>query len=128
MNYGAILQLGKPLVLFRYSSKDFISITACHVMDFNNTNDNYRTICCSNFSECNFGVNCKYFHDPILWPDSDHVQRFMRTSMIKKCPYFGHAPLFSEHSKMLSFDQLRTLARYCSTMNLLIFLIAQKNK
>ena len=126
MSYGAVMQNSRPLVLFRYSAKDFVSVTACRIIDFNNTADNHHTVCCGNVKHCDFGAQCKYFHDPAIWPDSDHVQKFTRTNLVKKCPYFGDSELIREQSEDLAFENLRTLARYCAIMMLYISRVAQK--
>jgi hypothetical protein len=120
MSYGSIIQNGRPLVVFRYSQNNYVSCTASQISDFNNITDNFRTICCVNNQNCEYGQNCKYFHDPLVWPETNHIQKFMKTSMIKKCAYFGHAPFFNEHKKILTFEQAKTLARYCAYMMLLL--------
>jgi hypothetical protein len=120
MNYGSIMQNGRPLVIFRYSQNNYVSCTASQISDFNNISDNFRTICCVNNQNCEYGQNCKYFHDPLIWPETNHIQKFMKTNMIKKCAYFGHAPFFNDHKKILNFEQAKTLARYCAYMMLLL--------
>jgi hypothetical protein len=122
MSYGAIIQSnGDTLIVWRYSSQDFVSCTSFIVADYSSQAiDNYRSICCANQGKCQYGHLCKYFHDPLMWPGSTHIQRFLKTPFVRQCPYFGHMNLFSEQLKTLDFEHLRTLARYIATMALLI--------
>ncbi len=127
MQYGAVLKHGRPLIIFRYAGDNFVSCTACTVIDFTGLE---RTICCSNTPEtCVYGDRCRYFHDPAIWPYSDHVQKFIRhANMIKKCPHFGNSEMLSDQIAHLNFNDLRTLARYCATMMLYIQLVAVRDK
>jgi hypothetical protein len=125
LGYGAVMNPrdSRAMVLFRYNQRDFVSCSAFQIIDFSNHMDNYRTVCCGNTGSCEYGSACKYYHDPAVWPDSDHTQRFMRTMMVKKCPMFGDSDLIADQRDALTFDSLRTLARYCANMMLLISLI-----
>lgn len=126
MSYGAIMLRNEPVIVYRFSKIDFVSCTGCQIMDFNGPTDNYRTICCGNSKTCEYNSNCKYYHDPLIWPDSDHTQRFIRTNLVKKNPYFGSTDLLSEQMGTLTFENLRTLARYCAVMSLLITVVARR--
>ncbi len=128
LTYGAILApSGKVLVVFRFGVVDFVSCTGVHIIDPVCSSDNYRTICCGNSSKCEYAEKCKYFHDPLLWPNqTTHVQRFMRSSIVKKCPYFGNVSSFAEHAASLTFEHLRTLARYCAVMTMMISMVCNK--
>lgn len=121
LQYGAILQNHKVFLVFKFSKKDFVSISECKIVDYNDYYDNQKTICCNNY-QCEFGNNCKYFHDPFVWKDSDHIQNFIKTYMVKKCPYFGDSTLIKEQIKTMEFSQLKTLARYCAIMIIYIHL------
>lgn len=123
MSYGAVMVNHAPLVIYKFGAQEFVSCTASQVADFSGPTDNFRTICCGNSTTCEYGAGCKYFHDPLVWPEAHHVQRFIRTNMVKKCPYFGHLSLFNEQIKQLNFENLRTLARYCAIMNLMISIV-----
>lgn len=124
LSYGVIM-LGEPVIVFRYSERDWVSVTACHVMDGATFDQNIHTVCCGNGATCEYGVACRYYHDPVEWPESTHVQRFHRTHMVKRCPQFGNAPDFCDQAATLTFDQLRTLARYCAVQMLLIHIVAR---
>jgi len=124
MQYGTVLQDGTPIMLFNYGNGHFVSITSSQIIEYGGHIDNYHTICCANPRVCEFKNHCKFFHDPLLCPDSQHTQRFMKTPLVKKAPNFGNANSFIEHLHTLNFDNLRTLGRYCSYMNLLIGQIA----
>lgn len=126
MSYGAVMLRSAPMVVFRYSQHDYVSVTACHVTDNSSMYDNVHTVCCGNGPTCEYGANCRYFHDPVEWPESTHVQKFQRTTMVKRCPQFGNAADFVEHASQLTFDQLRTLARYCAVQALLVHLVATR--
>ena len=126
LSYGAVMVRSQPLLVFRYSATDFVSVSPCQVVD--NQSDNVHTICCGNGATCEYGANCRYFHDPVEWPESQHVQKFQRSALVKKCPTFGHAPQVPEHAAQLTFDHLRTLARYCAVQTLLIHLVARQQK
>jgi hypothetical protein len=120
--YGAIMVRSQPMLVYRYSVLDFVSVTPCQVVE----GDNIHTICCGNGATCEYGANCRYFHDPVEWPESQHVQKFQRSPLVKKCPTFGHAPLVTEHAGQLTFESLRTLARYCAVQALLIHLVTAR--
>lgn len=117
MSYGTIMFKSTPMIIYRYGINDFVSVTDCEILDFTGPNDYYRTICCGNTKSCEYENNCKYFHDPLIWPDSDHVQRFVRTNLVKNNPYFGDK---GQSVDQLTFENLRTLARYCAFMMLMI--------
>lgn len=123
LSYGLILKDGKPLLLYKYSNKNYVSITAIHVTDYGGPGDNYRTITCANTPNCQFNGICKYYHDPWEMP-SNHIQHFTKNLMVKKFPYFGHGPLFVSQFNDIKFENLKTLARYCAIMQLLIYLIS----
>lgn len=116
-----ILQYGivNGLILYRFTATDYVSCTNVMIMD-SNMGDNFRSICCTNGAKCSFGKDCKYFHDPLLWPGSNHVQRFPKSNLVKQCAFFGHMNMFADQIKTLDFDKLRTLARYVAIMGLLI--------
>lgn len=132
LTYCAVMKDSRPLVIYKYSDQDVVSCTACQVTDYQTVGgyidqSGFRTVCCGNSTMCEYGASCKYFHDPLLWPRSDHVQRFVRTNMVKKCPYFGHVSMFQDQIRSLNFDNVRTLARYCAVMNLLVTILSRAN-
>lgn len=121
MSYGCIITGGKPLVVFRVSSSMFVSCTSFEISD----SVQCRTIACSS-TDCKYGKNCKFFHDPVR-SDDGHIQNFPRTLLVKSCPYFGHYDLFEDHQKFIKPSNLITLARYCASMLMLINKVV-KNK
>lgn len=121
--YGAVMIRSQPVIVYRYSPVDFVSVTPGVVTD---ATDNSHTICCGNGGTCEYGHQCRYYHDPVEWPESVHIQRFQKNSLVKRCPSFGHGPSLIEHAEQLSFDHLRTLARYCAIQMLMIHLVATK--
>lgn len=118
-SYGIIIKDRVPYVLYRFSKTKFVSCTSIHVAQDGGPMDNYRTLSCTNWPGCQWSEKCKYFHDPVLAP-SQHVQRVPKTTLVKTCPLFGHAPFASHDVKSINFEQLRTLGRYMATMMLLI--------
>lgn len=128
LEYGAVMVRSQPVIIYRYSQENYVSVTPCHVVEPNGhfTGDNIHTICCGNGPTCEYGANCRYFHDPAEWPDSQHIQKFQKSSLVKKYPTFGHAPTVVEQAQQLSFENLRTLARYCAVQMLLIHIIAAR--
>ena len=116
MQYAAIMKNHKPLIIFKYNKSSYVSCTPFTVI--NNT-EPHRTLCCIN-NPCKNGNDCQFFHDPCIYSDSTHIQQFFKTSMIKTCPYFGDYQLLHNQITGMSFDQLRTIARYCASMNLSI--------
>jgi hypothetical protein len=122
LGYGAIMYQKSPLVVFNYGYGNFVSLTASHVAEYGSGNfDNYRTICCANPGSCEYKNSCKFFHDPLLFPDSQHVnQRFIKSPLVKKAPNFGNGPSFQEHLQTMDFESLRSLARYSAYMVMLI--------
>lgn len=128
MNYGIIKQpeTGKKIMVFRYGIKDFVSCSSINISDYNNSTY-FRTICCLNAAKCQYGSNCKFYHDPIISPHSNHVQKFMKSHIIPLHPYFGHSTNFNETLKSIKFEDVHTLARYCAVMMLLINKVADKS-
>lgn len=124
LGYGAIMLRSQPQMVFRYSENDFVSVSAIFVTEY--SQDNTHTICCGNGLSCEYGDDCRYYHDPMEWPDSQHQQRFSRTNMVKKCPMFGHSENFVDQANQLTFENLRTLARYCAVQTLLIHIVAAR--
>lgn len=123
--YGGILVFGKqnlpkPLICYRASIDIFVSCSPIHVIDPSNMSENYRTITCLNGPHCQFGNNCKYYHDQINWPDSTHVQKFNKTNIIKNCPYFGNIGELEDQFRSLSPEHIITFIRYLSIMNLIV--------
>jgi hypothetical protein len=122
MQYGAIMiDTRTPLVVFRYSQYDFVSCTHCNIVDhYSPVQENYRTICCLNGSKCQYGNSCKYYHDPLIWPESSHVQKFPRNFMIKNLPLFGNSFQCKDQIRGIKFENLQTFARYLAIMTLLV--------
>ena len=116
MTYGAVNLGGQTMIIYKYTRDAYVSCTAFMISDFSNN----QTICCINGKNCAFGKTCRYYHDPAVWLDSKHTQRFQKTYMLKNCQFFGHSAYFADQVGKLTFNQLRTLGRYCSIMNLLI--------
>lgn len=119
MSYGAIRRNFDTLVVFKIINAAYVSCTSVKVMDFN-PHDNSKTICCTNSQNCSFAHSCLFYHDPILRYDSEHVQKFIKTNLVKKNPYFGHGPYHNNSKYQLKFNDLRTLTRYCAIMLLLV--------
>jgi hypothetical protein len=124
LGYGAVMIRSQPVLVYRYSPTDFVSVSPCIVADY--ASDNAHTICCGNGVTCEYGQQCRYYHDPVEWPESTHVQRFQKSALVKRCPSFGHAPALAEQAVQLSFEHLRTLARYCAVQTLMIHLVASR--
>lgn len=117
-SYGAVLIDNKMRVVYKYTDNFYVSCTDIIINESYTTN--FRTICCNNRNNCIYGNGCRYFHDPILWKDSDHIQQFYKSHMIKKYPNFGDRSKFNMIKGTINLEELRTIARYCSIMNLLI--------
>lgn len=120
LGYGALIIDKHPMVVFRISQTGWVSCTHCQIIEHYNAQDNYRTICCLNGQHCQYGNGCKYYHDPLLWPNSNHVQKFPRNYMIKNCTNFGDAGHFREQIRNMNFETLQTFARYLAIMMLLV--------
>jgi hypothetical protein len=123
MAYGAIRKsITDVMIVFKLNDDSFVSCTSIFVINDYIACKNFRTVCCTNEKNCVYGDRCRFFHDPIIWDDSKHVQRFARTNMVVCDPYFGDGPTFVGNiaCDKYSFSHLKTLARYCSTMLLLI--------
>lgn len=123
LSYGAVMIRSQPMIVYRYGIDDYVSVSPCLVAE----SDNTHTICCGNGAQCEFNAGCRYYHDPVEWPESQHVQKFQKTAMVKKCTTFGHAPQIAEQVQQLTFDNVRTLARYCAVQALLVHLVASRN-
>jgi hypothetical protein len=117
-NYGAILLDNKMRLVYKYTNEFYVSCTDIIINDAYGAN--FRTICCNNKNNCAYGNNCRYYHDPILWKDSDHIQRFYKNHIIKDHPTFGDGSKFNSIKNSINIENLRTLARYCVIMNLMI--------
>lgn len=128
MQYGIITlkENGKKIVVFRYGPTDFVSCSSINIYDYN-TSNHLRTICCVNATKCTYGSNCKFYHDPLLAPYSNHIQSFIKSHIIPANPRFGHSSNFLTDLKNIQFDDLRTCARYCATMMLLIHKVSLAN-
>lgn len=123
MSYGWSIADG--LLLYRFRN-DWVSCTASVIGETTN-HANIKTICCINGENCSYGVSCKYFHDPLFQRNSCHIQKFPKNPiLIKKCPNFGNSTSFQSQISTLKFEDLRTLARYCVYMNLLIAQISNQ--
>lgn len=121
--WSAVNIFGAPKVVFKFDNNNYVSCTSVEIIDFGSV-DNYHTVCCSNIQRCEFDRACRYFHDPVLWKNSTHVQKFTKTNLVKRNPYFGHYA----DTETYTFDDLRTLARYCATQLLMIKIAMDKNK
>ncbi len=114
--WSAVMIHGVPRVIFKFDNTNYVSCTAVEIIDYGT--DNYHTVCCSNVQRCEFDRACRYFHDPVIWRNSTHVQKFTKTNLVKRNPYFGNGPDFDLQE--VAFEDLRTLARYCAIMLLMI--------
>ena len=124
MSYGAVIIDDNPIIVFNYGNGNYVSCTSIIVNDMC-VNNNYRTICCSN-KNCQYGQKCRFYHDPIIIHNSTHIQRFYKNAIIKFNPYFGDSMDYI-HQKNITFEDLRSLARYCAIMNMLIHDVSMKN-
>lgn len=139
LSYGAVLESGKILVLYRYNDKDYVSCSLPNIIDFPRTGEKIAKLsCCINEENCTYGDECRYFHDPAIFTGTklesefsdqknkvqnkelENEQSFIRTQMVRNCPFFGDRYHFAEHVGKIPFKNLRTLARYCAIFNLLI--------
>lgn len=119
MRYGAISVADRPLVVFRYGKNTFVSCTSINVVDhYSMRDENFRTIYCLNGTRCAYGNSCKYYHDPLVWPDSTHVQKFPRNTIMKNNSTFGDAEKFHDHSP--SIESLQAFSRYLAIMMILV--------
>lgn len=128
MTHGIMVRNRIPYVVFRYSKTKYVSCSGMSIAPVEGQTENFRTLSCTNSSKCPWGDKCRYYHDPLLFPDSNHVQRTFKTQMVKNYPYFGQASLLEEQLKTLTFENLRALARYLSTMILVVGYVAQTNE
>lgn len=120
LQYGALVVDKRPLVVFRVSQNGYVSCTHCTIIDHYSSQENYRTICCLNGQRCQYGNSCKYYHDPLMWPESTHIQKFPRNYMIKNCANFGDAQHFRNQIRGMGFENLQTFTRYLAVMMLLV--------
>lgn len=123
--WSAVTVHGVPRVIFKFDDANYVSCTAVEIIDYGT--DNYHTVCCSNVQRCEFDRACRYFHDPVIWRNSTHVQKFTKSNLVKRNPYFGNGPDFDLQD--IGFEDVRTLARYCAIMLLMIKLkLAKEGK
>lgn len=120
LQYGAVRENGKTLLLYRYNNIHFVSCSLPSIVEFPKSGDKLgKSTCCVNEEACNFGESCRYFHDPAV-SGNDDVQCFIRTQMARQCPFFGDRDMYKNQINNVQFKNIRTLARYCAIMTLLI--------
>ena len=123
MRYAAVMVGDRPVAAFRFGHDR--AIVSCGGLSVDDAK--MRSMSCANSSDCNFGNECRYYHDPLLWPGSTHMQHVPRSSMVKGCPGFGDTAALAEQIRELDFEQLRTLGRYAATMVLVISRVAARH-
>lgn len=125
MQYSAVRVGERVLAVYRYTRDYYVS---CGGLTVDNEEPRVHSASCANIAKCTFGRECRYYHDPLIWPNSTHRQHVSRTALVRGCPYFGDTDALQDHLRVVTFEQLRTLARYVATMNLLIFRAAIRVK
>lgn len=118
MSYGVVFYNDQLIVIYKYNRNNYVSCSDILIVD-NIQYNNFRTISCNN-ANCCYKSECKYFHDPLYYKTSDHIQRFVKNNTVKTDPYFGSMYEIKEQLDNMKFEDVKSLARYCSIMNLLI--------
>lgn len=123
MSYGLVQINGVRTLVFRYGETSVVSCSGLTIAD---SGDNQRTLSCTNTDRCEYGDQCRYFHDPLLWSRSRHVQRAPKTSIIKGYPQFGDDLLVADQVSELSFENVRSFGRYLAIMMLFVSRVADR--
>ena len=110
------------LILFIITSSYYVS---CESGRISTEDKNIRTVLCNNQPFCKYGNTCNYYHSPFYYPDSTHVKYIFKTPLCPKEPGFGDGELFHSHKKHLKFEDVNTLASYCSMQLLLINILCK---
>lgn len=128
--YAILAENNKMQVVYKYGnrSEQIVSCGPIKIIRDNRINGNKKTLCCNNIKHCNFHSKCRFYHDPIIDThfDTNISQWFYKSYMVPKDNLFGDYDLIPSQFNRLNFNNVRTLARYCANMNLILFLMCNK--
>jgi len=128
--YAVLAMNNKTHVVYKYgnSPDQIVSCGPIKIVRDSRVNSNKKTLCCNNIRHCNYHNGCRFYHDPIIDSsfDTNVPQWFYKTYMVPKDNLFGDYDLISQQLNRFNFNNVRTLARYCANMNLILFLMCNR--
>jgi hypothetical protein len=117
-------------IIYKYGTKPSEVVSCNPIKIIKDSKTNIKTLCCNNVFNCSFRDKCRFYHDPIIAPHPinhhSNTQHFHKTYMVPKNNLFGDCDLLYQQLRQMNFEQVRTLARYCANMNLIISLLCNR--
>lgn len=130
MTYAVVQSNTNIHIIYKYGNKPSEVVSCNPIKIIRDSKTNIKTLCCNNVLKCTFRNKCKFYHDPVIAPHPithhETTQYFYKTYMVPNDNLFGDCELLYHQIRQMNFEQVRTLARYCANMNLIISLLCNK--